>query len=100
MSNDCLEARLRHAPQKPPAQIRASNGMTEIRLGVFGNLSATSSPIARSERTTTAVVDPTKASGDPCKLSQPRCAAHATTAGGAKVRNPAAIPIPNAKARK
>jgi hypothetical protein len=40
------------------------------------------------------------ASGEPCKFSQLKCAAHATTAGAVNERNPATIPIPKAKTKR
>src|SRR5262249_44731184 len=54
---------------------------------------------ARSEKITTAMIDPMKASGELLSFNQPRCAAHATTAGGVKARNPAAKPRPKATAK-
>jgi hypothetical protein len=43
----------------------------------------------------TAHTDPMNANGDPDKLIQPRCAAHATTAGAVMARSPASKPMPN-----
>ena len=44
----------------------------------------------------TAHFDPMKATGELCRLIQPRCAAQAITAGAVNDRNPATIPMPNA----
>jgi hypothetical protein len=43
---------------------------------------------------TTVHFDPMKASGELCRLIQPKLAAHATTAGAVRDRNPATSPIP------
>jgi hypothetical protein len=40
-----------------------------------------------------------KANGEPERFIQPRCAAHATTAGGVSARKPAAKPMATANAR-
>src|SRR5262245_57911848 len=47
----------------------------------------------------TAQTDPMNANGEPESLSQPKCAAQATTAGAVSDRSPATTPIPNANAR-
>jgi hypothetical protein len=39
-----------------------------------------------------------KANGEPLRFIQPRCAAHATTAGGVNARKPAANPMAKANA--
>src|ERR1700691_1605714 len=44
-------------------------------------------------------MDPMNDKGEPCRLIQPRCAAHATTAGAVKDRNPATKPILSANNR-
>jgi len=66
---------------------------------VEGCRSRNNSNTASSEKITTAIVDPMKASGELLRFNQPRCAAHATTAGGVKERNPAVKPIPKANAK-
>ena len=45
---------------------------------------------------TTAHTEPMNANGEPERLSQPKCAAQATTAGAVSERSPATTPIPNA----
>ena len=47
----------------------------------------------------TAMIDPMKAIGELLRFNQPRCAAHATTAGGVNERNPAPKPMPRVNAR-
>ena len=89
----------RHAPHSPPVMMRAINGAGVVRFGIIGSLSAINSPIASRESIATAVVDPMNASDDACRFNQPRCAAHATTAGAVNDRKPATIPIPRAKAK-
>jgi hypothetical protein len=54
------------------------------------------STTARTVKMTTVHFDPMKASGELWRLIQPRRAAHATTAGAVRDRNPATKPIPNA----
>jgi hypothetical protein len=56
--------------------------------------------MARIDNIIAAVVDPINAMGEPCRFSQPICAAHATTAGAVNERKPATIPIPMAKTRR
>ena len=80
-------------------RMRAINGMGAVRLGVDGRRSAINSKTARSEKITTVIVDPMKANGEPLRFIQPRCAAHATTAGGVNARKPAAKPMAKANAK-
>src|ERR1700682_2636019 len=56
-------------------------------------------PSASTVKIATAAVEPIKASGELWGLSQCRFAAHATTAGGVIVRNPAITPMRNARNR-
>src|ERR1051325_2654581 len=66
-----------------------------VRFGVFGSLSKKISVMANTLRIITAGSEPTRDSGR-ASLSQPRCTAHATAAGGVSDRNPAKSPIRNA----
>jgi hypothetical protein len=66
-----------------------------VRLGVFGSLSKMISVMANTLRIITAGSEPTRDSGR-LRVSQPRCTAHATAAGGVSERNPAKSPIRNA----
>jgi hypothetical protein len=87
-----------HAPVNPPSKIRAINPGGAVRLGVFGSLSVTSSTNAKIVKITAAVVVPIQERGLGT-FSQPKCAAQAFTAGGAKDRNPAKNPIKSASSR-
>src|SRR5438034_5235038 len=79
-------------------RMRPINGMGAVRLGVEGRKSPINSNTARSEKVTTVIVDAMKANGEPLRLIQPRCAAHATT-GGVNARKPAAKPMAKANAK-
>jgi hypothetical protein len=70
-----------------------------VRLGVEGSLSAMSSAMASTVKMATAAVDPMKASREPARFSQLRCAAHAANAGAVKDRIPETMPIANARTR-
>jgi len=56
-------------------------------------LSVMSSTIASTVKMATAAVEPMNASRVPARLSQPRCAAQAVTAGAVKARMPDTMPI-------
>jgi hypothetical protein len=79
--------------------MRANNGAGAVRFGMIGNLSATNSPIASSENIATNAVELMNPSAESCRFSQPKCAAHATTAGAVNERKPATIPIPIARTK-
>src|SRR6266404_3621223 len=81
-------------------RMRASKGAGAVRFGVLGNLSATNSPIARSENIAAANVDPIKARGEVCRFNHPRWAAQLTTAGAISERKPETTPIPTANAKR
>src|SRR5690349_14227768 len=66
-----------------------------VRFGVFGSLSIMTSVMANTLRIITAGSEPMRDSRR-VRLSQPRCTAHATAAGGVSERNPAKSPIRNA----
>jgi len=72
---------------------RNRRGPKLVRFGVFGSLSDTSSPSARSDRIMIAPFDPAKDSHEPLRSSQPRCAAQLTSAGAVSDRNPAMTPM-------
>src|SRR5579864_977902 len=76
--------------------MRASSGMGAVRLGVEGSRSPINSSTARIEKITTAIVDPMKANGELLRFIQPRCAAHATNAGGVNARKPVVKPMAKA----
>ena len=69
-----------------------------MRLGVFGNLSVTSSTNANSVRIAAAGSVPIHERGLD-SFSQPKCAAQAVTAVGVRDRNPVKNPIKNANSR-
>src|SRR5579872_5216177 len=85
------------APARAPQKNRAIRPTGAVRLGVEGNLSAMSSAMASTVNIATAAVDPIKARRVPARLSQPRCAAQALTAGAVKERMPDTMPIANAR---
>src|SRR4029453_12990195 len=99
MINDLLHAAQRQAPQRPPMRMRATSGKGAVRFGVVGCRSRNNSNRARIEKITAVIIDPIKASGELLRFNQPRCAAHATTAGGVNARKPAAKPRPRANAK-
>ena len=70
-----------------------------MRLGVEGSLSAMSSAMASTVKMATAAVDPMKASREPARFSQLRCAAHAATAGAVNDRIPETMPIAKARTK-
>lgn len=72
------------------------SGTAEVRLGVEGSLSATSSPIANKVTIPTVTDEPIKANLVPSRTSRFRCAAQATAAGAVIERSPAITPIPKA----
>ena len=63
-----------------------------MRFGVFGSLSKMISVMANTLRMIAAGSEPMRDSGR-ASLSQPKCTAHATAAGGVSDRNPAKSPI-------
>jgi hypothetical protein len=73
------------------------NPTGDLRLGVFGSLSAISSPIASALKMYGVAAKPRKASQVFSNCSQPRRAAQLTAAGAVIERSPAAMPIRNAK---
>src|SRR5262252_4392659 len=79
--------------ENPPVIARNRRGPKLVRFGVFGSLSDTSSPSARSDRIMIAPCDPAKDSHEPLRSSQPRCAAQLTSAGAVSDRNPAMTPM-------
>ena len=81
-----------HAPVNPPVTMRAIRPGGAVRLGVLGNLSATSSTIASTVKIATAEKEPMPASG-PSSLSQPKYTAHAVAAGAVSDRSPPKNPI-------
>src|ERR1700733_2523198 len=93
---DWVPAAVTHAPERPPRTIRAMRPGGAVRLGVEGSLSATCSSMAARVKIATAPVDLMKETDVLLRFSQPRCAAHATAAGGVRERKPVATPIRNA----
>src|SRR6266478_3352198 len=79
--------------ENPPVIIRNTRGPRSVRFGVFGSLSATSSPSARSDRIMVAALEPRKDSHELLRSSHPRWAAQLTSAGAVSERNPAKIPM-------
>jgi len=79
--------------ENPPVIARNTRGPRLVRFGVFGSLSATSSPSARRDRTMVAALEPRKDSLEPLRSSHPRCAAQLTSAGAVSERNPTMIPM-------
>ena len=67
--------------------------MGAVRAGVFGSLSAVSSPRASSVKITRAAGALMNASFVPAKFSQPKCALHEITAGPVSERRPVTQPI-------
>jgi hypothetical protein len=87
-----------HAPVNPPITIRAINPGGDVRFGVFGSLSATSSTIARSVKIATDGSEPIRESG-PWSRSQPKYTAQAVVAGAISERSPAKNPIRKLKTK-
>src|SRR5262245_12905785 len=88
----------RHAPVSKPITMRALRPTAAVLAGPLGSCSDTHSTSAASVKLTTAHFQPMNATGAPASLSQPKCAAQATTAGAVSDRRPATTPIPNANA--
>src|ERR1700743_258852 len=84
------------APANPPMISRAAKIGGAVRGGVLGSLSLTNSPTASTVKTMTVMMLAIQDAHVPCRSIQPRYAAHATTAGAVKDRNPATTPISNA----
>src|ERR1043166_9082290 len=78
--------------------MRAISPTASVRLGVFGNLSATNSASAPAVNKIATGSEPTHDSGD-CRLNRPKWAAHAVTAGAVIDRSPASTPIKNVRIR-
>src|SRR5207247_2435033 len=76
--------------------MRAISPRGAVRFGAFGNLSTTSSANASTVKITTAVTEPMSDNGLSI-LSQPRCAAHAVTAGAVRERSPLNNPMRKAR---
>ena len=89
-------ARLSAAPQNAPLTIRATNPLGAMRLGVFGSLSTTNSPIASRVRMNGVAGLPRNPKGVPLRCSHCKRAAQLTAAGAVNVRDPATTPIRNA----
>ena len=88
-----------HAPVNPPITIRAIRPGGDVRLGVFGSLSATNSNTASIVKIATEGIEPMRAS-TPWSFSQPRCAAQAVAAGAVSARSPANNPMRKAKEKR
>src|SRR5437667_10302418 len=80
------------APDVPPSITLAINPTADVRFGVLGSLSATSSANASTVRIATPGNEPISESGRE-SLSQPTCEDHATVAIGVRERSPLAVPI-------
>jgi len=89
-------ARLSAAPQNAPLTIRATNPLGAMRLGVFGSLSTTNSPIASRVRMNGVAGLPRNPKGVPLRCSHCKRAAQLMAAGAVNVRDPATTPIRNA----
>jgi hypothetical protein len=76
--------------------MRAISPGGAVRFGAFGNLSTTSSANASTVKITTEATEPMSDYG-PSILSQPRCAAHAVTAGAVSERRPLNNPMRKAR---
>jgi len=72
---------------------RNTRGTGSVRFGVFGSLSATISPSARSDRIVAAPLQPKKDGDEPLRSNHPRCAAKLTGAGAVNERSPPMIPM-------
>src|SRR5438105_1873698 len=79
-------------PHAPPRKPRAISPIGEVRAGVCGSLSTTSSTRASSEPTISVNGRLTNASLLPAKCSHPKCAAQDTTSGAVNERKPATQP--------
>src|ERR1700736_4840575 len=87
------------APANAPVMIRTANTGGAVRDGVLGSLSLTSSATAKRLRITTVTMLPTQDAHVCSKLNQLRYAAHDTTAGAVRERDPATTPINRAISR-
>src|SRR5271168_1261590 len=87
------------APERAPQIKRTVSPTGAVRLGVEGSLSVMSSAMASTVKMATAAVDPINARWVPARLSQPRCAAQAVTAGAVRERIPETMPIANARSK-
>jgi hypothetical protein len=98
-AGDCPADTPTQAPERAPQIKRAISPTGAVRLGVEGSLSVMISRIASTVNIATAAVEPMNASRVPARLSQPRCAAQAVTAGAVKERIPDTIPIAKARTK-
>src|SRR5580698_4812842 len=98
-AGDCPAETPTQAPESAPQIKRAISPTGAVRLGVEGSLSEISSAMASTVKMAPAAVDPMNASRVPARLSQPRCAAQAVTAGAVNERIPDTMPIANARTK-
>src|SRR5438477_6547864 len=84
-------------PHMAPEAARAMRAPAWRRLGMEGNLSATSSPTAKTEKMLAVVDDRMKRNWERRSGIRLWRAAWLATAGGVKVRNPASAPMPDAR---
>src|SRR5207248_11435402 len=85
------------APQSAPLTSRVTKLTGALRLGVFGSLSTTNSPIAATLKMYGVPANPKKASRVFSKCSNLKRAAQLTAAGAVIERSPATMPIRSAE---
>ena len=84
-------------PHNPPATSRTTNFVERLGPGVFASLLAASSTIVSTLKTRGVPIFPRNASPVFTRCSHPRCAALLDTAGAARERSPAIMPIRKAR---